>query len=100
MKDIDKELIAGLIHDGVMASEDWKEVEQTDPCFRAERAKLDAVMDRLTISPDLMEDLTDAVWNTVFAANTAAVLYGMRVAFTILEATAAPAEISRYMMEN
>ena len=44
--------------------------------------------------------MTDAIWNTVFAANTAAVLYGMRVAFSILEAAADPAAISRYMMEN
>lgn len=100
MKDIDKDLVAGIIRDGVIASNGWKEIEMTDPFFLAEREKLTAAIDRLTVSPDLVDDLTDAIWNTVFAANTAAILYGMRVAFAVMEAVADPAELSRYMMDN
>lgn len=90
------------IMNGVIQTEMWVTIQQTDPMIKEAESKLEASLNKLKGTPqeELIEELFDAALNLTSAFDYPAILYGMRIAQAIQEVTSDPTALSQHIMDR
>ena len=86
----------------IMDSKTWRSITESDPTIQKSEKKLNEVLDQIQqcFHPDVFEALEEALLENRSSFETAAVLYGMHVAFTMKDIASRPAELSTYVQER
>jgi len=93
-------IIRELMFSFVQSSE-WNQIECGDPMICKSERRIEETKRRIMgqLSVDDENDLSETIQGIVDAYTTAAILFGMRTANALREATARPAALSRYNLD-
>lgn len=96
-----QELYADIM-EHIMQTEVWDEIEKSNPMIDASAKRLNALLDNLRgpISDEIVETISDDVFNYVTATAESAVLYGIQVANALNEIIANPAAYSQNVLQK
>lgn len=80
----------------------WFEAQQNDPAITAAKARRDKVLEQVeALMPrDLYVELEDATLGESSATCDAGILYGMRIAFALIDVASRPADLSRHVLHR
>lgn len=86
----------------ITQTNEWFRICHEDAQIQRATLGLQAVMERVAaLVPDgLMDELWDALGNLEEAQETAAILYGIRVADAIRDVAARPTDLTRYIIDR
>lgn len=89
--------IMGSMVSAITQTSEWFYICQNDPQIAGRRKHLDSVMTRISalIPAELLEELEDALCAMDEAQETAAILYGIRVAIAIRDASTRQTDLSQ-----
>lgn len=95
------EIISRLLST-IMQTDEWFRICNEDPQIQRASQGLQYTMARISaLVPEvMMDELWDALCNLEEAQETAAVLYGIRVADAIRDVAARPADLSHYIISR
>lgn len=84
----------------ITQTSEWFDTCRKDPQITASRDRLDAVMERVgaLIPEGLLDELQDAMCAMDEAQETAAILYGIRVAIAIRDVSTLQADLSQHIV--
>ena len=79
----------------IMQTDEWDRIWKEDPKLQKAKAQLDEVMEQVgaQISAELRDCLCTSIYGLNAASETAAILYGIRIAFSLRDAAALPDHI-------
>lgn len=92
-------IMASLIG-AITQTSEWFDTCQKDPQIMASRGRLDAVLERVgaLIPEELLDELQDAICAMDDAQETAAILYGIRVAIAIRDVSTRQTDLSQHIV--
>lgn len=92
-------IMASLIG-AITQTSEWFDTCQKDPQITASRERLDTVLERVgaLIPEDLLDELQDAICAMDEAQETAAILYGIRVAIAIRDVSTRQTDLSQHII--
>ncbi len=96
-----QELYADIM-EHIMQTEVWEQIEKNNPMIDTSSRRLHALLDNLRgpISDEIVETISDDVFNYVTATAESAVLYGIQVANALNEIIANPAAYSQNVLQK
>lgn len=94
--DIVRELMFALAQ-----TKEWAHIEREDPMICESERRFEAAKERIVgkLSVDDENDLSEAMQSVISAYTNAAILFGMKTADALREATAQPATLSQYNLD-
>ena len=86
----------------ITQTNEWFRICHEDAQIQRATLDLQTVMERVAalIPEELMDELWDALGNLEQAQETAAILYGIRVADAIRDVAARPTDLTRYIIDR
>ncbi len=86
----------------IMQTGAWDEIEKSNPMIDASARRLHALLNNLRgqLSDEIVETISDDVFNYVTAMTESAVLYGIQVASALNEIIANPAAYSQNVLQK
>ena len=96
-----QELYADIM-EHITQTEVWEQIEKNNPMIDTSSRRLHALLDNLRgpISDEIVETISDDVFNYVTATAESAVLYGIQVANALNEIIANPAAYSQNVLQK
>ena len=89
------ELLSDLA-ESLLETKGWVQLQGAGTCVQAKEEMVFQMLDGIDLSEDTRDKLADAIFDSIVARDSTAVLYGMRTAMKLVYAFTHPFEMSDY----